>query len=57
MCRYMYVSVVAGDEICWCGILMDGGGQIQNLVDVISCILVQFGDGHYPKIHSDSDVC
>ena len=47
---------MAGDEICWCGVLMDGG-QILNLVEVISCILVHFGDGHYLKIHSDSDIC
>ena len=39
----------------------EGGGgsgvlpqKIFNLVDVISCILVHFADGHYLKYHSDS---
>ena len=51
-------SVVAGDESCWCGVVMDRGSgvlpqRIFNLVDVISCILVHFADGHYLKYHSD----
>ena len=25
MFRYMSVSVVAGDESCWCVVVMDGG--------------------------------
>ena len=52
-------SVVAADESCWCGVVMDGGlgvlpQRFFNLVDVISWILVHLADGHYLKYHSDS---
>ena len=62
MCRYMSVSVVAGDLICWCGVVMDGGAGCPpqiflNLVNVISCILVHFADAYYLKIYSDSFLC
>ena len=62
----MSSSVVAGNKCCWCGVVEDGGGgsggpppgkvcyQMLNLVDVISCILVHFEDGHYLKINEDS---
>ena len=54
MCRYMSVSVVAGDKSCWCGVVTDRGLGVLpqkslNLVAVISCIMVHFWDGHYLK--------
>ena len=56
MCRYMSVSVAAGGEICLWGVVMDegSGGRENDLVDVISCILVHSGDGHYLQTRSDS---
>ena len=47
-------SVVAGDQTCWWGTVTDRGSEVPppqyifwNLIDLISCILVHFGDGHY----------
>ena len=59
MCTCMSVSVAAGGSICVWGVVMEGGFGVVphkrlNLVDVISCILVHFGDGHYLKINEDS---
>ena len=48
----MSTAVAAGDQKCWSGAVIDGGfggppQKMLNLVDLISCLLVHFWDGHY----------
>ena len=50
MCVYSCLSVATGDQICGSKDLW----KMLNLVGVISCILVHFGDGQYLKKNTDS---